>query len=80
MTPKQALKILDTSASFYESDYTTSEIGYQEAKKEREEATQTIEKVFKLLELYKQYYNKIPIGTSMYKVELEIKELEEELK
>ena len=38
------------------------------------------EKKDELLELYKQYYNKIPIGTSMYKVELEIARLERELK
>ena len=33
-----------------------------------------------LLGLYKQYYNKISIGKSMYKVELEIERLEKEIK
>lgn len=38
------------------------------------------EKVSKLLGLYKQYYNKIPIGTSMYKLEQQIEKLEKELR
>ena len=36
-------------------------------------------KEHELLGLYIQYYNKIPIGTSMYKVELEIEKLEKEI-
>ncbi len=39
-----------------------------------------VNKKDELLGLYRQYYNKIPIGTSMYKVELEIARLEKELK
>lgn len=34
---------------------------------------------YELLGLYRQYYNKIPIGTSMYKVEQQIEKLEKEL-
>ena len=44
-----------------------------------EQALERAKKVEELLGLYKQYYNKIPIGKSMYKVELEIERLEEEL-
>ena len=39
-----------------------------------------VNKKDELLWLYRQYYNKIPIGKSMYKVELEITRLEKELK
>lgn len=43
------------------------------------ETKRKLKKVEELLGLYKQYYNRIPIGTSMYKVELEIARLEKEL-
>ena len=47
--------------------------------KQQEAQSKRLAKVEELLELYKQYYNKIPIGKSMYKVELEIERLEKEL-
>ena len=93
MTPKKAFKRLcDLSIVDDEEDYKMWLVlkgnveqvlnDYEDLKINNERQFKALErakKVEELLKLYRQYYNRIPIGTSMYKVELEIARLEKEL-